>query len=206
VGDEKKADNTTIQEAGKKRPKKKILVVGLGLLAFGLVYLFVSYNRTPSNGIINNDAIAQTNTKQSEPQNRHYTGTAVSIEYPEEYGDIHNNPPSGLVVEQFSLVANKGITDTRNVGITVKRKDAGVVMREDAAYKLRMADQAHFTASMVTVGDNTAEQFIKHDGSEITFFIDSPKYYVTISGTTGTSRQQLSDDMNLIVGNFKWLK
>lgn len=185
---------------------KNVRILLIGVVLLGLVWLWFRYNQSPAEGVVINNAVSGNEDKAPAQQKGHYEGSIVSFDYPGSYSSIQNNTPSGLIAEQLSIAANVGTQDSHRISVTVKQFGTGVILEEDAAYKVRMLDTENYSRESATAAGNSAEKFVKKDNTEVVYFIKGPAYYAIIAGTATGGSQSLNEELNQIVNSLSWQK
>jgi hypothetical protein len=163
--------------------KRRSVKFGLGLaVIIGLVAASYIYMNKPAEGSITNLQPSNHAAVEQQVSSSRYTGTAFSFDYPNDYGDLQKNEPSGTTVEQVSMVAHTGPTGTLRITASAK-SSATASMHEDSAFQLRLRNATDYTHEATSVLGQAADKFSRKDKTEVIYFIPGPSYYAILAGT-----------------------
>lgn len=199
-----KADNGSDTPTGPRkthrllRPKRLMGIAALFVVVFlGWGY---NYTQTPAEGVVR--------APTSAPQTKAATATlfeakTFSLDLPDSYKPIDNknNPVKEPTLEQQSF-AMQAATESRRVGITVKRAPPAI-LAEDSAYAFRKRNQ-EYAVTEETVADNKITKMTKKDGSEITYFIAGNTAYAIIAATSSSPKNTFPEEITEIINSFEW--
>jgi hypothetical protein len=174
------------------------------LLVVGVIALagwFFKYNQTPAVGVVIPPAVpAQTQGVASTK----FKSSSISFEYPAHYS-LENKEVAASVVELYGL-SMRGATESRRIGITVKRSQPGETVFDDSAYKFRSMSTKDYQVSDAIVAGKSAKKMTKKDNSEITYFIPGNRYYVMFAATSTNPSAAFADEITGIIKSFAWVR
>lgn len=174
--------------------QRRFVWFGVGLvILFGLLFYANSANK---GRIVTADARPRTVT----PANKTYTGKYMSFVYPGTYR-TEARPAQGVDLEVAMLSADTNYD--KRLAVSVSDLPGGL-LDNNSAYKLRSTYTNLYASRALNTPGGAATVWVKRDNSEQTAFIQKGNRVAVLSFTTANTSEDLTAEVNALLGSFKW--
>ena len=180
---------------------------GVGIVFLSILFIYgYRITQSPAIGrVAGQTTVAPVETPKA-PELIHAKGQYISFDYPSDYKVTDSALIKAPIMETHSLISYEPGKESSRINLILKSSADGTVATEDSAYVFRKNQTDQYIASTETINNQTVYKMTKHDGSEITYFVQGVGAYTIIAGTTTKPSGRMSADVELVVSSLRWIK